>query len=93
MKQKPSSRGKRSKSKSILRLPDPEHAKAAVLNGLNSADARNALVTDDTSAQPYQPWGLWTRPLGCWQRFGASAWSITQPAVRGLRFGPGIPSD
>jgi hypothetical protein len=39
MKQKPSSRRKHSSTKSILRLPDLEHAKAAVLNSLNSADA------------------------------------------------------
>ena len=38
MKQKPSSRSRRTKS--ILRLPDLEHAKAAVLNSLNSADAK-----------------------------------------------------
>src|ERR1700694_1219817 len=40
MKQKPSSRRKRSSSRSILRLPDLEHAKAAVLNSLNSTDAK-----------------------------------------------------
>jgi hypothetical protein len=40
MKTKPSSRRKRSSNKSILRLPDLEHAKAAVLNSLNSADAK-----------------------------------------------------
>ena len=40
MKQKPSSRRRRSSNKSILRLPDLEHAKAAVLNSLNSADAK-----------------------------------------------------
>ena len=38
MKKKPSSRRKRSKS--VLRLPDLEHAKAAVLNSLNSTDAK-----------------------------------------------------
>ncbi len=38
MKQKPSSRRKRSKS--VLRLPDLEHAKAAVLNSLTSTDAK-----------------------------------------------------
>ena len=37
--------------------------------------------------------GLWSRPLGFWQRFRASSWSLTQPAVRGLRFRSGIPSD
>ncbi len=40
MKQKPSSRTKRSSAKSVLRLPDLEHAKAAVLNSLNSMDAK-----------------------------------------------------
>src|SRR5471032_2751181 len=40
MKQKPSSRRRRSSAKSILRLPDLEHAKAAVLNSLNSTDAK-----------------------------------------------------
>ena len=40
MRQKPSSRRKRNSAKSILRLPDLEHAKAAVLNSLNSADAK-----------------------------------------------------
>jgi hypothetical protein len=40
MKQKPSSRRRRSSTKSILRLPDMERAKAAVLNSLNSADAK-----------------------------------------------------
>ncbi len=40
MKQKPSSRRRRSSTKSALRLPDLEHAKAVVLNSLNSADAK-----------------------------------------------------
>ena len=44
MKLNSSSRRKRhstkSSTKSILRLPDLEHAKAAVLNSLNSADAK-----------------------------------------------------
>jgi hypothetical protein len=40
MKQKPSSRKKRSRNKSVLGLPDLEHAKAAVLNSLNSADPK-----------------------------------------------------
>ncbi|MGA2923923.1 MAG: tyrosine-type recombinase/integrase [Candidatus Sulfotelmatobacter sp.] len=40
MKQKPSSRRRRHSTKSILRLPDLEHAKAAVLNSLNSTDAK-----------------------------------------------------
>ena len=40
MKQKPSSKRRRTSTKSILRLPDLEHAKAAVLNSLNSVDAK-----------------------------------------------------
>jgi hypothetical protein len=40
MKQKPSSRRRRNITKSILRLPDLEHAKAAVLNSLNSTDPK-----------------------------------------------------
>src|SRR3989440_6408034 len=40
MKQKPSSKRRRTSTKSILRLPDLEHAKAAVLNSLNSTDAK-----------------------------------------------------
>jgi len=40
MKQKPRSRRRRGSTKSVLRLPDLEHAKAAVVNSLNSADAR-----------------------------------------------------
>src|SRR5437870_10708001 len=40
MKQKSSSRRRRNNTKSILRLPDLEHAKAAVLNSLNSTDAK-----------------------------------------------------
>src|ERR1019366_6769544 len=40
MKQKPSSRRRRNSSKTILRLPELEHAKAAVLNSLNSTDAK-----------------------------------------------------
>src|SRR5207248_8396923 len=40
MKQKPRPRRRRNNTKSILRLPDLEHAKAAVLNSLNSTDAK-----------------------------------------------------
>ncbi len=40
MKQKPNSRRRRSSAKSILRLPDLEHAKAAVLNSRTSPDAQ-----------------------------------------------------
>src|SRR5487761_930646 len=40
MKRKPNSRGRRTTTKSVLRLPDLEHAKAAVLNSLTSLDAQ-----------------------------------------------------
>jgi site-specific recombinase XerD len=40
MKQKLSSRRKRSTNRSVLRLPDLEHAKATVLNSLSSTDAK-----------------------------------------------------
>src|SRR5271157_3616043 len=40
MKRKPYSRRKRITTKSVLRLPDLEHAKAAVLNSLTSLDAQ-----------------------------------------------------
>src|SRR6202163_2050708 len=40
MKRKPYSRRKRTTTKSILRLPDLEHAKAAVLNSLTSLEAQ-----------------------------------------------------
>src|SRR5450432_1695245 len=40
MKRKPHSRRKRTTTKSVLRLPDLEHAKAAVLNSLTSVDAQ-----------------------------------------------------
>jgi hypothetical protein len=40
MKGKPYSRGRRTTTKSVLRLPDLEHAKAAVLNSLTSLDAQ-----------------------------------------------------
>src|SRR6202043_2575051 len=40
MKRKPYSQRKRTTTKSVLRLPDLEHAKAAVLNSLTSADAQ-----------------------------------------------------
>ena len=40
MKRKPYSRRKRTTTKSVLRLPDVEHAKAAVSNSLTSLDAQ-----------------------------------------------------
>src|SRR6266702_3403584 len=40
MKRKPYSRRKRTTTKSVLRLPDLEHAKGAVLNSLTSLDAQ-----------------------------------------------------
>lgn len=40
MKKKPHSRKKRTTTKSVLRLPDLEHAKSAVVNSLSSPDAQ-----------------------------------------------------
>src|SRR5712671_6004508 len=40
MKHRPTSRRRRSSTKSVLRLPDLEHAKTAVLNSLTSVDAQ-----------------------------------------------------
>ena len=40
MKQKSSARKRHARTKTVLRLPDLEHAKSAVLNSLNSADAK-----------------------------------------------------
>ena len=40
MRRNPSAKRRCSSTKSVLRLPDLEHAKAAVLNSLNSADAK-----------------------------------------------------
>src|SRR5213592_234090 len=40
MKHRPTSRRRRSSTRSVLHLPDLEHAKAAVLNSLTSADAQ-----------------------------------------------------
>src|ERR1700704_6590595 len=40
MKGNPSSKRRRSSAKFVLRLPDLEHAKPALLNSLNSADAK-----------------------------------------------------
>jgi hypothetical protein len=45
MKRKPYSRRKRTTTKSVLRLPDLEHAKAAVLTSLTSPDANEVIVT------------------------------------------------
>jgi integrase len=43
MKRKPYSRRKRTTTKSVLRLPDLAHAKAAVLNSLTSLDAQRLI--------------------------------------------------
>jgi len=49
MKQ-PRSRVNCKKAKTVLRLPDLEHAKAAVLNSLTSADASAGIVVPSTSS-------------------------------------------
>jgi hypothetical protein len=44
MKRNPSSKRRRSSTESVLRLPDLEHAKAAVLNSLNLEDAKRGYL-------------------------------------------------
>ena len=53
MKEKPSSRPRRNNTKSILRLPDLEHAKAAVLSGGEGDTLRRSALNRASS------WGLW----------------------------------
>ena len=67
MKQKPRSRVNRKKAKTVLRLPDLEHAKAAVLNSLTSAlnwplmtYGGRALVCAMLQA------ANWSRSSSCW---------------------------
>jgi hypothetical protein len=45
MKQKTSSRRRRSSTKSVLRLPDLEHAKAALLNSVQELTSQIAIST------------------------------------------------
>ena len=51
MKRKPYSRRKRTGTKSVLRLPDLEHAKAAVLNSLTSLDAQRGYRSSTTERE------------------------------------------
>jgi hypothetical protein len=51
MKRKPYPRRKRTTTKSVLRLPDLEHAKAAVLNSLTSLDAQRGYASGGKSEQ------------------------------------------
>jgi hypothetical protein len=51
MKRKPYSRRKRTSTKSVLRLPDLEHAKAAVLNSLTSLDAQRGYRSSTTERE------------------------------------------
>jgi hypothetical protein len=50
MTQKPGSRRKRGSAKSVLRLPDLEHAKAAVLNSLTQWTQSGVIVTPSMSS-------------------------------------------
>jgi hypothetical protein len=52
MKRKPHSRRTRTTTKSVLRLPDLEHAKAAVLNSLTSPDAQRGYRHASRKAVP-----------------------------------------
>ena len=51
MKQKPSSKRRRSSTKSVLRLPDLEHAKAAVLNSLTTAVTVASVTTSSRTTR------------------------------------------
>jgi hypothetical protein len=61
MMQKSSSRGRRTSIKSVLRLPDLEHAKAAVLNSLTSADAKRGYRH---AIDEFVDWYCWETALG-----------------------------
>lgn len=50
MKRKPHTRHRRTRTKSVLRLPDLEHAKIAVLNSLTSPDLNEAIVMPSMSS-------------------------------------------
>jgi len=50
MKQRPNSRRRRSRTRSVLRLLDLEHSKTAVLNSLTSQDAQRGYLSADLAA-------------------------------------------
>ena len=50
MKCKPHYRAKGKRSRSVLRLPDLEHAKTAVLNSLTNFDSQRGTGTQSTSS-------------------------------------------
>ena len=50
MKRRSHPRNKRTTTKSVLRLPDLEHAKTAVLNSLTSRDAQGVIVMQSMSS-------------------------------------------
>jgi hypothetical protein len=50
MKRKSHSRARQYTTKSVLRLPDLEHAKAAVLHSLNSSGAKGVIGTPSTNS-------------------------------------------
>jgi hypothetical protein len=60
MSRKPPSKRTRPKPKAVLRLPDLDQAKSAVLNSLTSADAQ----TEDTDTQLMNSWTGTARNLG-----------------------------
>ena len=75
MKQKPSSKRRRTSTKSILRLPDLEHAKAAVLNSLNSVDAKRGIVTPSMSSLTGIVWNRDWPSIGSWSCVIALIWN------------------
>ena len=76
MKRKSPPRRKRTTTKSVLRLPDLEHAKAAVLNSLTSPDAqrgyRHAIDGFLTGIVPSPAW----LSIGLWFFVTAHTWNL-----------------
>jgi len=99
MKRKSHSRARRTTTKSVLRLPDLQHAKAAVLNSLTSPDAqrgyRHAIdeFVDGYCSEPRLAFNrivvlryrsqLESRPSARYDQ--PTPWRCTPPRLRGSR--------
>jgi len=87
MKRKPYSRRKTHHHKICLRLPDLEHAKAAVLNSLTSLDAQRVIVTPSMNSLT----GIVRTSLGSQQNCSAALSSLESrqlaPGTVNLRLG------
>jgi hypothetical protein len=79
MKRKPHSRRKRNTTKSVLRLPDLEHAKAAVLNSLTSLIC-DVLVLGSAMLRE----ASWSRSNSFWGMFRCKRLSVTLGANSGF---------